>query len=71
MADGDTDPSKLATVNNQYGSDVDDSATAIPEKPVEGIIDDQYPQGYRLVVLAGATAIAVFLIALDQVSTRI
>lgn len=29
---------------------------------------DQYPQGLRLVLLAGASAVAVFLIALDQVS---
>ncbi|KAL9040170.1 MAG: hypothetical protein Q9214_004593 [Letrouitia sp. 1 TL-2023] len=53
-------------MNNPDGNNVDDSDTASPEKPVEGMTDDQYPQGYRLVLLAGATVIAVFLIALDQ-----
>jgi hypothetical protein len=30
--------------------------------------DDQYPHGLKLVLLAGASIVAVFLIALDQVS---
>lgn len=30
--------------------------------------DDQYPHGFRLWLLAGASIVAVFLIALDQVS---
>jgi hypothetical protein len=56
--------SKTPTVNNVGGSD-----TVHPEKPVQGMPDDQYPHGMKLVFLAGASIVAVFLIALDQVST--
>ena len=64
MAEKDIDVSKHSTMNNT----LDHSSTASPEKPVEDITEDQYPHGFRLVLLAGATIIAVFLIALDQVS---
>ncbi|KIN08976.1 hypothetical protein OIDMADRAFT_37925 [Oidiodendron maius Zn] len=43
-----------------------DSDSAGPEKPVQGMTDDQYPHGLKLVLLAGASIVAVFLIALDQ-----
>ena len=40
------------------------------EKPNHDMTDDQYPHGIKLVILAGASIIAVFLIALDQVSSK-
>ncbi len=58
-----------STMDKPLENNVDNSSTTSREKHVEGISDDQYPQGYKLVLLAGATVIAVFLIALDQVST--
>ena len=56
--------SKTPIVNNVGGSN-----TVHPEKPVQGMPDDQYPHGMKLLFLAGASIVAVFLIALDQVST--
>ena len=52
--------------SSKDSSDVDDAEA---EKPVQHIPDDQYPRGLKLVLLAGASLVAVFLIALDQVST--
>lgn len=70
MADEDTNISRSSTMNNSHENDDDDNNnTASPEKRVEGMTDDQYPHGYKLVLLAGAAIIAVFLIALDQVRT--
>jgi MFS transporter, DHA2 family, glioxin efflux transporter len=43
----------------------------IKEKAVQDMDDNQYPHGLKLVVLASASVIAVFLIALDQVSTHV
>ena len=41
-----------------------------PSQPSDQALkDDQYPHGLRLIILAGASIVAVFLIALDQVST--
>lgn len=34
------------------------------------LANDQYPHGLQLIVLAAASIVAVFLIALDQVSKR-
>ena len=46
--------------------------TVDAEKPVNAELDDdQYPHGLKLVVLAAAALVAVFLIALDQVSKLI
>lgn len=40
------------------------------DKPVkEEMPVDQYPHGLKLVLLSGASIVAVFLIALDQVSS--
>ncbi|KAF2151523.1 MFS general substrate transporter [Myriangium duriaei CBS 260.36] len=36
------------------------------EKPTMPLADDHYPHGVKLVLLAGASIVAVFLIALDQ-----
>lgn len=65
-----TDPSELivanaANPNKISDSDSDDAET---RKAVQQMSDDEYPQGFKLVLLAGASLVAVFLIALDQVS---
>lgn len=44
------------------------SSNAGTSKPDQHMSDDEYPHGFRLVLLAGASLVAVFLIALDQVS---
>jgi hypothetical protein len=36
---------------------------------VKDIEEDQYPHGLKLIILASASLVAVFLIALDQVSS--
>jgi MFS family permease len=49
---------------------VDDSSnvTTLPERLLEATSDEhQYPHGLKLVLLVGASIVAVFLIALDQV----
>lgn len=38
------------------------------EKPVDKITNDQYPHGFKLWLLTGASLAATFLISLDQVS---
>lgn len=45
----------------------DDESTHFQEVGHEPTVD-QYPHGLRLIILAGASIVAVFLIALDQVS---
>lgn len=40
-----------------------------PKEPTQHMSDDQYPHGLKLALLAGASLFAVFLIALDQVSS--
>lgn len=39
------------------------------EVVVEDIKEDQYPHGLKLIILASASLVAVFFIALDQVSS--
>lgn len=48
---------------------MDNNGNALLEKPNQDKLDDQYPHGLKLVILAAASISAVFLIALDQVST--
>ena len=49
-----------------------DMGTLDAEKPAHVVLEDgQYPHGLKLVVLAGASLVGVFLIALDQVSNPI
>jgi hypothetical protein len=69
MAVGETDSPKPSTLNTPDVNNVGDSDSPHPEKPVQGMPDDQYPRGSKLVLLAGASIVTVFLIALDQVST--
>lgn len=65
-----TDPPKpiVADAINPDKSNDSDNSNAEMTKPDRHMSDDEYPQGFRLVLLAGASLVAVFLIALDQVS---
>jgi hypothetical protein len=46
-----------------------DTGNVDADEPLHAELDnDQYPHGLQLVVLAAASIVAVFLIALDQVS---
>ena len=67
---GETDSPKPSTLSTSDVNNVGDSDSAHPEKPVQGMTDDLYPHGLKLVLVAGASIIAVFLIALDQVRTQ-
>lgn len=69
MVVGETDSPKPSTLNNPDVNNVGGSDSEHPEKPAQFMTDDQYPRGLKLVLLTGASLIAVFLIALDQVST--
>jgi MFS transporter, DHA2 family, glioxin efflux transporter len=40
-----------------------------PENSVQEMSDDEYPKGIKFAILAGASMVSVFLIALDQVKT--
>jgi len=66
---GENDSSESSTLNTSYGINARDSDSTQREKPIQAMTEDQYPHGLRLVLLAGATTVAVFLISLDQVST--
>jgi hypothetical protein len=65
----DTDASQASTLNTPEVHNVGDGENAQPEKPVQEMDQDQYPHGMKLVLLAGSSLVAVFLIALDQVSS--
>jgi len=69
MVVGETDSLKPSTLNTPDVNNVGDSDNTYPGEPVQGMTDDQYPHGLKLVLLAGASIVAVFLISLDQVST--
>ena len=69
MAAGETDSSKPPTLNTPDVDNVGDTRSVHPQRPAQGMTDDMYPHGLKLVLLAGASISAVFLIALDQVST--
>lgn len=64
---GETYSPSSSTLNTHDVKSVRDNASEDPEKPTQGVFDDEYPRGLRLAMLVGATVIAVFLIALDQV----
>ncbi|KAK4948600.1 hypothetical protein LTR10_012604 [Elasticomyces elasticus] len=59
-----------STRNTVNANNIGDSDTAgshmVQEKAAHGMTDDQYPHGLELVLLAGASLVAVFMIALDQ-----
>ena len=68
IAVGETDSPRPSSLNAPDVNNGGDSDSANSGKAVEGMTDDQYPHGLKLVLLAGASVVAVFLIALDQVS---
>ena len=67
VAGEDTDSSRPVS-NAATTKDFRATDTTEPRKRVQHISKDQYPHGLKLVLLAGASIVAVFLIALDQVS---
>ena len=60
MAVGETDSPKPSTLNTTDMDNAGDSDSTRPEKPVQGMTDDHYPHGLKLVLLAGASIVAVF-----------
>lgn len=56
-----------STTNASDTEVVADSFSEKAEHVTEQSSDEQYPQGLKLIALAGASLSAVFLIALDQV----
>ncbi len=65
---GGTDSPKPSTLDTLDVNNAGDSASTRREEPIHDMPDDQYPHGLKLALLAGASIVAVFLIALDQVS---
>ena len=70
MVEADSNSSQFSTPHDHDRNTVSDTDGADAEKPIQAMTEDQYPHGIKLVLLAGASIIAVFLIALDQVSTH-
>jgi hypothetical protein len=68
MAMRETDSHKSLSMNALNESDAADGKNTLSEKAVEDVLEDQYPSGLKLAVLAGAAMVSVFMIALDQVS---
>lgn len=63
-------PSGVITPNGDEKVDnltSDDSDRSEKQETSDDIPEDQYPHGLKLVLLSGATVLAIFLIALDQV----
>lgn len=68
-----TDEPKMPTdhpISSPSVPDDDNSDDAPSEKVPSSAREDEYPQGLMLYSLVAANIISVFLIALDQVSTR-
>ena len=63
-----TEPSNDETSNTVSSECASAKLESDPEDVVQDITDDQYPHGWSLIILAGASIVSVFLIALDQVS---
>ncbi|CAO2649651.1 Nn.00g070360.m01.CDS01 [Neocucurbitaria sp. VM-36] len=61
---GENGSSKPSTINDN--NDIANSDSEHTGKATEQMNEDQYPHGLKLVLLSGASIIAVFLIALDQ-----
>lgn len=66
-------PSPLNATNVNSVSDSDSDSDSVhmekPYQPAQTVTDEEYLHGLRLVILAGASLIAVFLVELDQVRT--
>jgi hypothetical protein len=71
MSIGDVDSPKPSSSNSLGVTNFGHSDTFHQKKLVQSVTDDQYPHGLKLVLLAGASIIAVFMIALDQVSSTL
>jgi hypothetical protein len=69
IATSETISHKLLSMNAHDVNNAGDSESVLSEKPIQDAPEDQYPTGLKLVVLAGASMVSVFMIALDQVST--
>lgn len=63
------DSLKGSTLDTPSLDNVANSDKAHLDVPPPPPSDDQYPHGMKLVILAGASLVAIFLIALDQVCT--
>lgn len=62
--------SKASTLQpSDEAATIEDKNQISSDNTVPTMKDEEYPHGLPLVLLAGASLIAVFLIALDQVST--
>lgn len=68
---GGTSSSSPSTLNNHEANHIVSNGNEDSEKAIQPMNDDQYPHGLKLVLLAGASVVAVFLIALDQVSAHV
>jgi hypothetical protein len=68
MAVGETDSAQPSTSNTPNINSIGGSDNENPKESIQSMTDDQYPHGLKLALLIGASVIAVFLIALDQVS---
>ena len=64
------EPSRKTASSISVPNDTDESDRTSLEKSTHDMAEDQYPHGLKLVLLAGASIVAVFLIALDQVRTN-
>jgi hypothetical protein len=60
---------KTSSANTPDVDNIADGESNTSEKHAQHISEDQYPHGAKLVILAAASMVAVFMIALDQVST--
>ena len=72
MAVGDRSRLELSSLNHTDASSNRSDVHIVSDSngvQAEKLGDEQYPHGLKLVLLAGASIVAVFLIALDQVST--
>jgi MFS transporter, DHA2 family, glioxin efflux transporter len=67
IEEADPQSSPAGALSNPDAKATSDSDEANPEKPAHGVAEDNYPRGLNFVLLAGASIVAVFLIALDQV----
>lgn len=66
----DSDPTKRSSVSQHDASDFEVSDGHQLDKPAQDMTADQYPHGLKLILLASASLVSVFLIALDQVNTQ-
>lgn len=62
------DVEEMDTVKPSALNSPSENGSTLQEKTTQEVPDDQYPHGLKLIILAGASVVAVFLIALDQVS---